>query len=444
MKKLLLLTTVSLFFILNINAQGYTDNGKLIKYRRSSIATMMVIHPEDEFSNDIKDAYLEIPTPDKFNDHNTGLKIIDANGFKNVKPKDKPGLYKAVYGKNLSEKEINKNGVAIEEFLNNINIGTNLIAIWYNLSLDSANMNMEIIKERGQYDASSMDVEKAKRTIRGIAAISDAGEELISKTFIIVNDMTYVTAEQKAKVAKTTMSILGGIGDAFLGGGTVSGVTDLAGAIADSFTGFRVRNHSYLFQLQWNDSIQAVFYDKYYTQISDSAKIRAFINDSSLFKVKYVAHEYEFDENSVLKGKYDRHDLIKINCARSQDKNIASLQLAYEDFKLKTPIFKNLGDDEKGKFIGYAAKVGLKEGITEKSKFQLIEQILDPETNKTYYKYVATMQPVKGKIWDNRYMATEEKEEGSELSYTIFKKKSGGEVREGMLLIEGKYEKAKK
>lgn len=444
MKKLLLLTTSSLLFILNINAQGYTDNGELIKYRRSSIATMIVIHPEDEFSTDIKDAYLEIPTPDKFNDHNTKLKVIDANGFNNVKPKHKPGLYKAVYGKNLSKKEINKNGEAIEEFLNNKNIGTNLISIWYDLSLDSANMNMEIIKERGQYDASSMDVEKAKRTIRGIASISDAGEELISKTFIIVNDMTYVTAEQQAKAAKTAMSIIGGIGDAFLGGGTVSGITDLAGVIADSFTGFRVRNHSYLFQLQWNDSIQAVFYDKYYTQISDPEKIKAFINDSSLFKVKYVAHEYEFDANSVFKGKYDRHDLIKINCARSQDKNIASLQLSYEDFKLKTPIFKNLGYDEKGKFIGYAAKVGLKEGITEKSKFQLVEQILDPETNKTYYKYVATMQPVKGKIWDNRYMATEEKNEGSELSYTIFKKKSGGEVRQGMLLIEGKYKKAKK
>ena len=93
--------------------------------------------------------------------------------------------------------------------------------------------------------------------------------------------------------------------------------------------------------------------------------------------------------------------------------------------------------------MGYNIKIGLKEGITEKSKFQVVEKRFDPETNRTSYKYVATIKPEKGKIWDNRYNAAEEQAEGSDRSYTTFKKVSGGEILPGMLSIEGKYRKVK-
>ena len=96
-----------------------------------------------------------------------------------------------------------------------------------------------------------------------------------------------------------------------------------------------------------------------------------------------------------------------------------------------------------GKVTGYTAKIGLKEGISDKSKFQVVQRQMNPETNHTEYKYVATVKPEKGKIWDNRYNAVTEKSEGSELTVTTFKKVAGGEILPGMLLIEGKYRKVK-
>jgi len=69
------------------------------------------------------------------------------------------------------------------------------------------------------------------------------------------------------------------------------------------------------------------------------------------------------------------------------------------------------------------------------------EEVTDPETQKTTYKYIATVQPVKGQIWDNRYNAVLEKDEGSELNFTTFKKVAGGDIYPGMLLIEGRYSK---
>lgn len=86
----------------------------------------------------------------------------------------------------------------------------------------------------------------------------------------------------------------------------------------------------------------------------------------------------------------------------------------------------------------------MKEGITEKSSFQVIQRIIDPETNRTKYRYVATLVPVRGKIWDNRYNAVIEGNIDSDLKATQFKKKGGGEILPGMLIIEGKYRKVEK
>ena len=267
-----------------------------------------------------------------------------------------------------------------------------------------------------------------------------AGEELLNNTFVLVNDITYVTAEQEAEAAKVAIGVVGGILDAFTGGNSGRQMAQTAGKIADSFTGFKVKTHSYLYRLEWNDSIAAIFYQFHYTGVPDSAKMQAFMDDKTTYRLKYVAHEYEFDKKSVLKGKYSRTELVRTICARSMDKNIVALAKQYEDFKVKTPVYSVL-TNERGKIEGYAAKIGMKEGITEASKFQVVQRIIDPETGKSKYKYIATVKPKKGQIWDNRYNAVLEQDEGATLPYTTFVKTAGGEILPGMLLIEGKYRK---
>ena len=418
------------------------SNDQALNYRRNALATMLVFHPEDEFGRNIYEAFDSLPLPDKYDDQNVGLRVIDNSQIVGVQRND-TGFYKATYGHPLSTIEIQKNAIAIENLLNNAGIGKRLVARWFNLqgeSLDDAFFDTQLIQERGQYNASDVDVAVALQTVRGVAALSDAGEELISQTFVLVNDITYVTAEQEAEVAKATLSVLGSIVDALFGGDTGKNLANTAGAIADSFTGFKVKTHSYLYQLDWNDSIANIFYTTYYTATPDSAKIMAFMDDNSLFRVRYVAHEYEFDKKSTLKGQYERSELVKTICARSMDKNIVALAKQYEDFKVKTPVYSVLYND-KGHIQGYAAKIGMKEGISDKSKFQVVQRVIDTKTEKTTYKYVATVKPIKGKVWDNRYNAVIEQGQGSDLSYTTFKKTSGGEILPGMLLIEGKYRK---
>ena len=454
--KELFFTAVAVFAaVLGVNAQESVDSIAILEqqkidsyneavqqqmtYDRSSLAVAMILHTEDEFGQDIKVAFEGMPFPDKYDNHDVGLKVIDNSTITGVAKKQN-GLIKARYGKKLNAKDIQKNADALLGILNDAHVANYMIAKWFGL-YESNVCNMNLIKERGQYNATELDVAIAKQSARGLSMLSDAGEMLIANTYLLINDMTYVTAEERAADAKGVMSVVGELADIIFGTSIFSDLAETGGAIADSFTGFSVKNHSYLFRLNWNDEIAAIFYNEYYMTEPDPTLLSKFLKDER-FSLSYVAHEYEFGEKNAVKGKYDRHDLVKMVCTRSMDKNIAALQLQYEDFKVKTPIHEVVLN-QKGKVQGYAVKIGLKEGITEKSSFQVVCKEVDPETNKTTYRYVATVKPVRGHLWDNRYMAAEEKDAGSELTYTLLKKTSGGEILPGMLVIEGKYSKIK-
>lgn len=414
-----------------------------LKYRRNSLATILVFHPEDEFGPEIYKAFDSLPIPDKYDDHTiAGTRVIDNSTIWGVQRRDS-GYYKATYGHALTSSELQKNAKFTEDLLNRQGMAKKMVAKWFGFngtSVEDATFNTQLIQSRGQYNATDVDVAVALQTTRGLAALSDAGEELLGQTFVLVNDITYVTAEQEAAAAKVAMGVIGGLFDAFTGGSSGRELAGAAGKIADSFTGFKVKTHSYLYQLEWNDSIAAIFYQFHYTGTPNPEKVQAFLNDQTTYRLKYVAHEYEFDKKSVLKGKYSRTELVRTICARSMDKNIVALAKQYEDFKVKTPVYSVLRNN-RGKIEGYAAKIGMKEGIKDGSKFQVVQRIQDPETGKTKYKYVATVKAKKGKIWDNRYNAVLEAADGATLPYTTFTKTSGGEILPGMLLIEGKYRK---
>nr|MBP7965640.1 hypothetical protein [Paludibacteraceae bacterium] len=89
---------------------GFTaaqTKGELRTYARSSLATMMVYHSEDEFGKDIFVAFDSIPTPDKYDDHNLNFRVLMNDSIKGVQRK-KDGLIKAEYGKALSSRDVQK------------------------------------------------------------------------------------------------------------------------------------------------------------------------------------------------------------------------------------------------------------------------------------------------------------------------------------------------
>lgn len=407
------------------------------RYYRSALTSMMVYHPEDEFGYEVYNIFKDLPTPDKYDAHSVGYRVIDNAHISGV-PGSAQGLHRQEYGKSLvltsSEKTLNAE--AILEILEQGQIAKRIVAAWFNWTGDSvqnAVFNTKTIEERSDYTRTAMEAENIKYTVEGKAALKDISEQLMENSFVLVSDMTYITAENRAEAAKVTLGVLGAVFDAVTGGNSGQRLAQTAGDIADAFTGFKVMTHTYLYQLEWDEEKMNDFFVKYYTETPDPEKIRAFIEDKDSYRLRFLGCESSTYEKTQKKGKYTRPELLRFITQRSIDKNIAALQTQYEAFQITSPITA-VEYNAKGKLAGYRALIGEKEDVKPTSEFEVLEsKVVD---GKIVFDRVATLKPVNNNIWDNRFDALKENDVDVAVEGTLFKAvgKPIKEIVPGMLL----------
>lgn len=368
-----------------ISKSEINKNANTINYRRSSLYTLMVSDDSREHTNVIKDAFGNFPLPEKFNDHNIGPYLIQ------------------------TEAGIKDQTNNISNFLNTSNVAKGMVSKWFNRS-DLGGFDVDLISERGSYNASDLEVKIAKNSERGLAMLSDAGEELIGNSFVIINDYKFTNKEEVAKKAGGLLKGLSKIAS-LAGYSDVANVANYASVgIGVVGKGYVIKTTAYLYKLVWNEEIASVFYNDYWVEDEniDIGKKEAFEN-SDIFKLKLVGTESAWaDIQSTVFTKKSDEDIIRIATVKATDHAIAKLQRKFEEFRTKSPLLS--GDP-------ISAKIGLKEGIEKGDKYEVLEQIINKD-GKTEYKRVGIIKVEKNKIWDNRYMAKEETK--SELEYTVF------------------------
>ncbi|RRO24322.1 hypothetical protein [Flavobacteriaceae bacterium 14752] len=384
-----------------ISKMDAANAGKL-KYRRSSLYTMMVDDNTREHYSIIKDAFGNTELSEKFNDHNIGPYLIPAHGMS---------------GEN-DQTEL------IEDYLNYDGVARDLVARWFNRD-ENGHFNMDLIAERGQYNASEIDFKVAQSSMRGKALLADAGKELISNTFVIVYDYKYTNKAKQAKKRKGFLNAVTTVASIVPGGEDVATIASAATVASDVVgKGYFVRTTSYLYRLVWNDEIAEEFYNNLWIDENsdDKSKKEAFDN-TNLFKLEYVGSEVSRNnlQSTIFSSKSDQQ-LIEIATIKAVDKNIGKLQRGYEQFRVKTPLLSA---------EPIAAKIGLKEGVEKGDKFEVLEQVLN-EDGTTSYERVTTIKVDKNNIWDNTYLAEEAGAETSQ-PYTVFKGNSN-KVAPGMLI----------
>jgi hypothetical protein len=369
------------------------------KYRRSSLYSILIKHAEKEFCPEIIEVFNSIPIPDKFDDHNLNIRIVNA-----YVP---PHLER--------NKELQKQ--AIETFLSQNDIGRRMIAKWFNRNKNSGSFDMSLVAQRGLYDASILDIQVAAKSTRGQAILADAGEELIGNTYIIVNDIRYLDKAEESYMA----TVFGKISKA------VSSKN-----VAD----FEVNITSYLYRLDWTEEIAATFYHSYYMdrRSVNANRKAAFDNDRNTFTITCLGSQTVVSNgktsmrgiNTKANAATIKREMIKKVCTRAIDAAIVQLQRTYDEFKVKTPLIST---------EPIKAYIGRKEGVTENTKYEVLEKNED-ENGHTFYERVGIIQPVKDKIWDNRYLSIEEGFDGAEFGATEFVKISGDDFYTGMLIQE--------
>lgn len=365
------------------------DNEENFYYERSSLHTMMIGHKNNKFSEVVEQVFKSVPFPERFNDHNLGVKSVDF----------------AETSTDLSSH--------IQLFCEKVNLGQKMVAKWFNRDKTTGTFNMELVKDRGFYNASQSDINLARKSLRGEALLKDAGENLISNTYLLVNDIIYNSKGTSGGFLKMMAS-------AYVG--SAKKMQEQMQAIG----GFSVIIRSYLFHLKWNDDIANEFYTKYYTEQEDAEKSEQFKKEKQLFSMEYIGcTESEFSEQHFSKSKEPAALLAKV-LTRAIDQNIAQLQHDYEPFRIKAPLIST---------EPLQAYIGLKEDVSVSRQYEVLERIQNDDGSITYER-VGIIKPVSGKIWDNRYLSYEDDDVDRNLKATTFVKVSGKNFFPSMLIRE--------
>lgn len=402
-------------------------------------------------------SFLEVEIPTQFNDHNLSVRVLDfdnysvtdeevktANESQGTKKKKgfgkfAKGLGSAALGSNSAiiqtDTVENKLAAVLLKFFEEQKTAPMLVGKWYNYT-DSSKYNMELIFERGMQDASEQAKAEALASERGLAAVRDAGVELIGNTFVIGVNLRY--RSNKAVIAEA-QKMADAVGGQFGGIGAL--VSKVAGASASAIAGegFSVQAVTYLYQLEWNEDILRTFEGKYWDKPIEE------LVASGMCKLKFIGKDRSrASVSQSIFSKKSESELVKRAVARAIDEAICKLQRTHEVFRTKAPVTRI---DESGKFL--YAQIGMKEGLEEKDEYTILEAVED-ENGKTTYNEVGTAVVEKGSIWDNRYGAADElaeveaeAAEGKKVEFdsdavnlgeTKFKFKSKADLYPGMLL----------
>jgi hypothetical protein len=428
------------------------ESGKDFKYRRSSLS--MILIESDKFPN--KDAVMSswnsYPFPEKYNKHEIDLKSININnivlsekdllnaGFLKDTLKNPLQIAKATASLKPVKYLNPENTIAVvmptekEEYQLKINkviqeskLAKQLVAKWFNRGADGK-FDVSLIQERGFYNASELEASIAQGQTRGLAQLGDAGEELIKNTFTTFTKLEFIENEPvaaaireavKAEIAKSMA-------------GKPQMLIDKALQAADATyektkEGYSLWSKTWLYRLNWNDSIASIFFSDFYSNPSAFDK-------SELFSLEFVGIQYNQSLVTFKIGETrTQEQIIDLALVRNVDKAFAELQKENDVFKPKVPVLT---------IDPITAQIGMKEGLTGGEKFDVLEMTLNPKTGRTEYKKVGTATADKKIIWDNRYNAGRKPEieqldkEGNPINGTPFK--GGKSIQPGMLLKQVK------
>lgn len=433
MKKKLFLTLLAAIMLSNLSFAQLDKDLSDVKYRRSSLHTILIesqTFPQKEI---VINAYNNAEFPNKYNDHNIGGKSINpANYLITDEDRTEAGTKKSLFGKfGASAMSDLTSGILdslsadypliIDKYFSDKKTANQIVGKWFDRQEDGS-FDMNLISERGQYDATALKADEAKGSARGASLLSDAGEELIDKTFVVVSKLNYISNDVIA------LPIYLAIQKSLEGSNPLvkmAGEKAAKKVYEKTREGYSVWTISYLYKLKWNDSISAVFYNDLWVDKNNLNPIKkeAFDN-SDLFELEFIGSEKSSSLVTFsLKEKRTEEQIIELSTVRNVDAVFAKLQKKYDVFKPKVPLLTG---------FPITAKIGIKEGLEEGDKFEVLEQTQDPDTGKTKYVRKGVIKVEKKLLWDNRFNAFESEEESASLDRTTF---SGGkDYYPGMLI----------
>ena len=411
-----------LFVMLLIAFSSVAKNNVFDNYRRNSLCLGYIVEGLDSESEVslVLDALKNYQISDKFNDHSIGWMVINPSEIKlsredeavKIKRHTEPiklGQLWAAGQQSAAElkaddREYTDRFVTtpkkLIKFTKQNHLANYMVAKWFSPSRekkDGSFFNMDLIQERGAYNASELEKLRSKETVRGTAILKDAGMDLIPNTYLAFVRLKYMSAQDhynrtadrwdNSGVSATTED-----GRSVNPFGIISG---LKRKLGEEQAGYYIDATVYLFKLIWDEDSEDEFIQKYW-EVSD---VNTFLNEAnySLEFLDSQTSQARIKANTGISTKDENSlKLIKAATYRAIDNGLARLQKKYSNFAVMAPVI-----DVEDKAI--SAFVGLKEGLNKGDKYEIYEKVYNEEKNTYRYKKIETVEVDKNRIWDNRY-----------------------------------------
>lgn len=362
-------------------------------YRRSSICLILIVHTDKPYADDMARVFQNFPMPQRYNEHNIDVRVVKVSG------KQK------------------KND--IERILYNNCVGREVVARWFNRDY-RGRMNMDLVHDRGCYGAFHDDYLRTVNTARGTATLRDEGIELLESTFVLVCDMEYAEQNKGFKVG----AVLAGIGSVAMAVGSAYSEMEAqkainvgdyaaayqhranansmaagsaaaaagAAALAD-LSKFRVRIHSYLYKLRWDQNLTADLFSNYWiddsTPAAESERRRRSFNNA-MYGLEYIGDFAEASSKTKLKSITDIDAVVLDVCGRSVERSVTALAKKFAIFRPRTPFYC-----ENGSIYSH---IGTKEDVMYGKKYEIVKRSKS-KNGKIEYKRVGVVQA--GSPWNN-------------------------------------------
>lgn len=312
----------------------------------------------------------------------------------------------------------------IDKIIKEQGLAKKCVSSWFNRAADGK-LSFDLVASRGMYSASEMDKAVADNSSVGMSAIADAGIELLKNTFVTFTKMDFVENEPIVRAIRD-QAILEIQKNITIPIAQQKAIELANKAYEKGKEGYSLWSKTWLYQLNWNDSIQSVMFQ----QLWNDPKA---YESSDLFSLNFVGVQYNTSLVTFsLKETRTQEQIINLALVRNIDKAFAELQKENDVFKPKVPV---LTSDP------ITAQIGMKEGLEGGEKFDVFEMTMNPKTGLTEYKNVGEVTVDKKLVWDNRYTdgqvvidaeSGDEANAAAKLNATTFK--GSKKIQPGMLL----------
>ena len=369
------LSSVLVLFFFPALAQDVESSKKIPStYDRSAITLFQVQFSNENHASDVQSKIDKILFSDKYYNNNLDNITFSAS-FNRSTP-------------NPAE--------AIKQYLNEQQVGRQIISKWFARQSDGA-MSMDLIFDRGMFNATDAAYIKAQSTKRGNAVLQDYGNRLIGKSYVLVLDYQSVQTMKEAKMTK--------------------------------MKGWKATVTGYLFKIKYTDEIQNEIYDSWIYP-EDTPEVKAEKNrkfEQLSIPVEFVTKTTVFvtasqPEQTTQLGRFFKvkteEELLVEMVQKGYDESLYFLEKSHEDFMVKTTIYQ---------VRPIRAKIGKKEGLKCDNRYFAYEYVYDEKTNSSKPVRRGVIRATSS-IVDNRHVAT------GDIATSKFYQTAGRRLRTGYLL----------